>query len=777
MEKKYDFTQIEKQMQKFWEAEEIYRFRPDGREIYSIDTPPPTVSGKLHIGHLFSYTQAEIIARFHRMQGENVFYPFGFDDNGLPTERLIERETQTRAASLPRAEFIKLCDRTAEKYETEFREFWKSLGFSTDWSLQYRTSEADVRKISQELFLELVAQGKAYLKESPVLWCTSCRTSVAQAELDTADVESAFYYLPFFVGDTMLPVATTRPELLYGCVCLFVHPKDERYREWVGKTALVPLYRYEIPIRGNEKVDMEKGTGAVMCATFGDAADAEWFAEYGLPYRKVFLPDGLIAQDVPFLAGMPILEARKEILRLLRERGLLLKSEPITHTVGIHERCGREIEILPSRQWYIDILTEKERFRKAADEIRWYPANMKNRYIAWVENLKWDWCISRQRSFGIPFPVWYCKTCGAPVFAKHLPVDPAATPYEGKCACGGKDFVPETAVFDTWATSSLTPQINERLGIPLAPMCMRTHAHEIIRTWTFYTIVRSLYHTGRLPWKDLMICGFVLAKKGEKISKSKGNDTYDPNRLIAVHSADALRYWTAGTRLGTDTLFAEEELSQSKRFLTKLWNAARFAFSHLEAFTPEPKPVLLPADRWMLERTKSVTMEAARLLRAYEIGPARTVIDELFWKDFCDHYLELVKERLYRPDLHGAAERRSGQFALYHTLLNILKLYAPYVPHITEYLYQTFYRRHETGKSIHLLQWEKPEKIAEPLLDFGERLKSVLAEMRRYKTERGLSMRAELARLEIRAGAYREWFALTEKDLKACSNALEIVYI
>ncbi|MDR1689255.1 MAG: valine--tRNA ligase [Clostridiales bacterium] len=587
MEKRYDFTQIEKQVQDFWEKEQIYRFNENAEgEIYSIDTPPPTVNGNLHIGHLFSYTQAEINARFRRMQGQNVFYPFGFDDNGLPTERLVEREEGIRANSLPRSEFIKKCMNSTEKYEDEFKTFWKSLGFSVDWSLEYQTISPAVMKISQNLFLELVEMGKAYTKESPVLWCHECQTSIAQAELNTVESKTAFSYIPFFVDGYPLEVATTRPELLYGCVCLFVNPNDKRYREYVGKSAVVPLYNYEIPILTDEKVGIGKGTGVVMCATFGDSTDAQWYAEYNLPYRRVIMPNGNIASDIAYIGGMTILDARKEITRLLDERGLLIKSETITHTVGTHERCATPVEIIPSRQWYIDILSEREKFLKAADEINWYPANMKNRYIAWVENLKWDWCISRQRYFGVPFPVWYCKACGNAVFAEkdQLPVNPLETAYNGVCECGCAEFVPESAVFDTWATSSVTPQINERLGLKLTPMSMRTHAHEIIRTWTFYTIVRSLYHTGGIPWRDLMICGFILTKTGEKISKSKSNNEVDPKHLIAAHSADVLRYWTAGARLGTDTYFSPDELSIPKRFITKLWNAAKFAISHLRDF-------------------------------------------------------------------------------------------------------------------------------------------------------------------------------------------------
>ncbi len=783
MEKRYDFKKIEKEMQEFWQEEKIYSFDKDAKgEMYSIDTPPPTVSGSLHIGHLFSYTQAEIIARFRRMQGQNVFYPFGFDDNGLPTERLVEREEGIKAKDLPRSEFIRKCRTTTDKYINEFMEFWKSLGFSVDWDTQYQTINPDVCAISQELFLELVKMGKAYSKESPVLWCTECQTSIAQAELDTADVETTFNYIPFMVEGEALEVATTRPELLYGCVCLFVNPKDERYAKYIGKQAKVPLYDYEIPILTDEKAAIDKGTGVVMCATFGDSTDAEWYTEHNLPYRRVINEDGRIDEKVPYIAGLKVAEARSKIISLLDEKGLLLKSETLTHTIGTHERCGKPIEIIPSRQWYIDILSEKERFLKAADEIKWYPPSMKNRYTAWVENLKWDWCISRQRYFGIPFPVWYCKKCGKPVFAQkeQLPINTMETSYMGKCECGSEEFIPETAVFDTWATSSITPQINERLGLKLAPMSMRTHAHEIIRTWTFYTIVRSLYHTGKLPWKDLMICGFVLAKKGEKISKSKSNNEFEPRHLISEYSADSLRYWTAGARLGTDTFFSTDELNIPKRFITKLYNAAKFAISHLQDYDAKTGrqiaiSELLPVDRWIIERTNETLIKAKKLLLDYEIGTARHEIDDLFWKDFCDNYIEIAKDRLYKPEIHGDKERRSGQTALYYTLLNILKLYAIYVPHITEYIYQDFFRAQEGAKSIHLLQWTAPEQADNDYIGFGEELKSIISDMRKYKTENGLSMRDAIPELIISSDKYADWFRATEADIKACSSAEKII--
>lgn len=803
MEKHYHFETIEKQIQAFWEQNRIYKFTPEKKgPVYSIDTPPPTVSGSLHIGHIFSYAQAEMNARFRRMQGYNVFYPFGFDDNGLPTERLVEKEKNILAKSMPRSAFTKECMSVTGRYEEEFRDMWKSLGFSVDWSLQYTTISPEVQKLSQQLFLNLVKQGKAYSRQSPVLWCKNCQTSIAQAELDTRDVESAFHYLPFMAEKETILVATTRPELLYGCVCLFVNPADGRYRKYIGKTALVPLYDYEIPVMADEKVSMDKGTGAVMCATFGDSTDAEWAEKYALPYRKIILPDGTIDGSVPFLGGMEVIAAREKIVALLSERGLLLKSEKIIHTLAVHERCGCETEIIPSRQWYIDILSEKERFLKAADEINWYPAHMKNRYLAWVSNLKWDWCISRQRYFGIPFPLWYCKSCGRAVFASasQLPVNPVETPFEGSCECGCKDFIPETAVFDTWATSSVTPQINELSGVPLVPMSVRCQASEIIRTWTFYTIVRSLYHTGKLPWKDIMISGFVLAKKGEKISKSKNNSSLTPTGLISAYSADAVRYWAAGAKLGTDTFFAPDDLAAARRFLTKLWNACKFSLSHLQDIDPAAEPDLLPIDSWIIARTREVVRNAQTLLNEYEIGSARNEIDDFFWKDFCDNYIEIVKERLYRPDIHGEKQRQSGQRALYFTLLNILKLYAIYVPHITEHIYQEFFRQYEKGISLHLLYWEgaapkdagpAPENTARygfapslkegdenrRLLEFGEAVKRILAEIRREKSENNLSMRDEINVLVIDAPEeLHPLFALTEKDLTACTRAKTIEY-
>lgn len=785
LDKKYNLIENEKKWQKFWQENNIYKYDfTSDKKIFSIDTPPPTISGSLHIGHIFSYTQAEIIARFHRMQGKNVFYPFGFDDNGLPTERLIEKEENIRANSIPRSEFTEKCMLTTKKYEEDFKNLWLSMGFSVDWSLQYETISPMARKISQKAFLDMAKLRKAYIKESPVLWCTTCRTSIAQAELESADKETTFNYIPFICENNELIIATTRPELLYGCVCLFINPKDERYSKYLGKRATVPLYNYEIPIFSDEKVSMDKGTGIVMCATFGDTTDAEWYEKYKLPYRKTIEENGKISENIPFIGGLGILNAREKIIQLLKDNNLLIKSETIIHSVSIHERCGKSIEIIPSKQWYIDILSEKERYLKAADEINWYPASMKNKYITWVENLKWDWCISRQRYFGVPFPIWYCKKCGKPIFAKdeELPINPIETNPSEPCSCGSTDFIPETAVLDTWATSSLTPLINSKWNTDkdmtgeILPMEMRTQAHEIIRTWTFYTIVRSLFHTGKIPWKDIMLCGFVLAKKGEKISKSKNNAPSSPKELIERHSADALRYWASSAKLGTDTMFSEEELKISKRFLNKLWNAASFCIMRLEDYDGAKPIKLLPIDKWILEKIKILEKNTIENLNQYETGLAKHDIDEFFWNDFCDNYLEIIKDRLYKPEIHGKEEKLSGQYALYNALLEILKLYSIYVPHITEEIYQSFYRNFENIISIHKTEWSmKLDSNDENILQFGENIKKIIGEARRYKSERNLSLKEKINILKICIPkSQEEYIRQTLKDIKACTWAEDI---
>ena len=746
----------EKEMQKLWEEKEAYKFKGvDERPVYSVDTPPPTVSGKLHVGHIFSFTQSEMLVRYHRLKGENVYYPFGFDDNGLPTERLVEREEGIFAKDLPRSEFIEKCTITKDKYIKEFQNLFKRLGISADWDLGYDTINELSRKVSQRSFIDLVKKGKAYRKEMPVLWCPCCQTSIAQAELENKDVKSYFNYINFSVDNKDLEIATTRPEFLGGCVAIFVNPNDERYKDLIGKTATVPLYNNQVPIIADEKVAIDKGTGVVMCCTFGDQTDMEWQKEYNLPIKKVMQADGTINPEVAIIGGMKTLDARMKIVEELQKQGLLVKSEKIEHSVSTHERCGNEIEIINSPQWYIDILSIKDELIKAADEINWHPESMKTRYLDWVNNLKWDWCISRQRYFGVPFPVWYCKECGDVMIPedKELPLNPLEHNPHGACKCGCKEFIPETAVMDTWATSSVSPFINMKYGEDderkfLYPMSMRSHAHEIIRTWTFYSIVKSLYHTGQVPWKDLMISGFVLAKKGEKISKSKNNAKMSPNDLLDTYGADMIRYWTASNKLGTDTWFDTKDIESSKRFMNKLWNSAKFVDMHIKDADLSEETELQSIDKWLISRCHETFEKYQQQMENYEMGLARQEIDKFFWNDLCDNYLEMAKERLYNPDNKYGDSQKAAQQTLATVFLEVLKMYSPFVPHITEYIYQELYK---SKLKDELLSTSKFTELPydKKYIEFGDAMKKVVGDVRKYKTERNLSMKEPIEELKI----------------------------
>ena len=746
----------EKEMQKLWEEKEAYKFKGvDERPVYSVDTPPPTVSGKLHVGHIFSFTQSEMLVRYHRLKGENVYYPFGFDDNGLPTERLVEREEGIFAKDLPRSEFIEKCTATKDKYIKEFQDLFKRLGISADWDLGYDTINELSRKVSQRSFIDLVKKGKAYRKEMPVLWCPCCQTSIAQAELENKDVKSYFNYINFSVDNKDLEIATTRPEFLGGCVAIFVNPNDERYKDLIGKTATVPLYNNQVPIIADEKVAIDKGTGVVMCCTFGDQTDMEWQKEYNLPIKKVMQADGTINPEVAIIGGMKTLDARMKVVEELQKQGLLVKSEKIEHSVSTHERCGNEIEIINSPQWYIDILSIKDELIKAADEINWHPESMKTRYLDWVNNLKWDWCISRQRYFGVPFPVWYCKECGDVMIPedKELPLNPLEHNPHGACKCGCKEFIPETAVMDTWATSSVSPFINMKYGEDderkfLYPMSMRSHAHEIIRTWTFYSIVKSLYHTGQVPWKDLMISGFVLAKKGEKISKSKNNAKMSPNDLLDTYGADMIRYWTASNKLGTDTWFDTKDIESSKRFMNKLWNSAKFVDMHINDADLSEEAELQSIDKWLISRCHETFEKYQQQMENYEMGLARQEIDKFFWNDLCDNYLEMAKERLYNPDNKYGDFQKAAQQTLATVFLEVLKMYSPFVPHITEYIYQELYK---SKLKDELLSTSKFTELPydKKYIEFGDAMKKVVGDVRKYKTERNLSMKEPIEELKI----------------------------
>ena len=775
LDKKYDFKEKETKWMNYWKENNVYEFKPDQREVYSIDTPPPTVSGKIHIGHIFSYSQAEMMARYKRLKGFNVFYPFGFDDNGLPSERLVEKEQGKKAAEIGREEFSKLCYETTDKYEAEFQELFSKMGVSTDWKMCYKTVSPSTIKISQLSFLDLIDKGHCYHKESPALWCNECLTSIAQAELETKTIKTMFNYLNYETTDgETFTIATTRPELIPAIVCVFVNPEDEEHKHLIGKTAHIPVIDVEVPILADDKVAIDKGTGVVMCCTFGDQTDIEWWKKYNLPLKYIFTDDGKIIDSVKNYGGLKIKEARAKIIEDFKEAGYLVKQEELEHEVQTHERCGKEVEYSVMKQWFIDIMNHKEDFIKIGNEIKWYPDHMHARYDEWVNNVAWDWCISRQRYFGVPFPVWYCKDCGEPIFARKedLPVNPLVdkAPVDKcpKCGCG--EFIPETDVMDTWATSSVTPLINMRYGEEnnyediLKPMSLRTNASEIIRTWDFYTIVKSFYHFGTRPWDNVMISGFVMADKGEKISKSKGNSKVEPMDLINNYSADVIRYWTGSGRLGTDIIFSEETLQRGRKLINKIWNVSKFIEMHLADFKDKEFTDFEYIDKWIIGKFEEMETGFIKYLDNYEMGLALNHLEKFFW-NFCDNYIEIVKHRLYRPEEFGDTPRYSGQKTVYMLLYKLLQDFSIFFPFITEEIYQELFK---DEKSIHLTKIKELEYNFKDEAKIGDEIVDIVSQARGEKSNNNLSLKTPIKNLELSLnGELKEAINKSIKDFKA----------
>jgi len=581
--------------------------------------------------------------------------------------------------------------------------------------------------------------------------------------MEDREVGSAFCTISFEVGDERLRIATTRPELLPACVALFVHPDDARHAHLVGRRARTPLFDREVPVLADQRADPEKGTGLVMCCTFGDATDVAWWEEYGLPMRALLAEDGRMTSKAGPYAGMTAYEGRAAIMRDLDAAGLLLDRREIAHMVNVHDRCGTEIEYRAAPQWFIRVPDMKEELLDAGAKIAWHPPSMKVRYDHWVENLRWDWCISRQRYHGIPFPVWYCRTCGATVAAERdrLPLDPAIDRPRPPCSCGGTDLAPDRDVMDTWATSSLTPLIHARwdgaAGTPvLHPMTLRPQAHDIIRTWAFYSIVRGLLHCGDVPWRHLAISGHALlgrpgGGRPGKISKSKGPRVAPPEQLIEQFSADALRYWACGSRLGTDVAFSRDELRPGQRLVTKLWNAARFSLGHLEDCPGLRPDALWTMDRWILSKLTGTIRGTALHFEKYDFAAAREIVDRFFWTDLCDNYLEIVKDRLYRPEIHGADARVSAQYGLYCSLLSVLKMMSPFVPYVTEEIYRHVFRERERTISLHRSGWPEPEPawVDPEAEESGDLAVRVIAEVRKRKSEAGVSLKTSVPELRI----------------------------
>ena len=763
LSKRYQPDTTEPALQKRWQQAGAYHFSLEStRPIYSIDTPPPTVSGNLHLGNVYSYTQTDFMARFWRMNGYNVFYPMGYDDNGLPTEKLVEKRLGITAPQVGRRAFIQKCLEISEKAEKDYQALWQRLGLSVDWRYSYRTIDDLSRRTSQFSFVQLYKKGLAYRREAPTIWCPECRTAIAQAELKDLERESEFITIAFHLENgEILPIATTRPELLPACVAVFVHPEDARYAKLIGQRVRIPLFRSEVPLLADPKADPQKGTGAVMCCTFGDVTDVEWWYTYKLPLKVAVGRDGRMTEAAGDFAGLTIKEARRRITEALDAQGLLLDRQPIKQSVRVHERCDTPVEYIVTQQWFIRVLDFKEDFLAAGEQITWYPAHMQARYREWVENLGWDWCISRQRYFGVPFPVWYCNACGEVLLAdeEQLPLDPTEQQPGKTCTCGNTSFTPEEDVMDTWATSSMSPQIvgrwltDKTLYEKVFPMTLRSQGHEIIRTWAFYTIVKSHHHFGLLPWKVIAISGWGLAAEGAgKISKSRGGGPMPPMQMIEKYSADALRYWAASTAPGKDALISEDKIMMGGKLVTKLWNVAKFSQRFLEGYRlpvlSGVLPAFTPTDRWLLSRAQRVIQRVTDHFHRCDYAAAKSEVESFFWRDLADNYLEMAKERLYDE---ANAKRDGARYTLYFVLLTVLKLFAPFFPYITEEIYQSLFTSNEGEGSIHTSRWPIANEalISDEAEAAGELLIEIATAVRRYKSESNISLGAELQRLQL----------------------------
>ena len=840
-----------------WEASGIYRFdgtRPRA-EVFSIDTPPPTVSGSLHVGHVFSYTHTDIIARYRRMAGQAVFYPMGWDDNGLPTERRVQNYygvrcdpslpydpdfaappdagrpsavAKRRTIAVSRPNFIELCEELTASDEQAFEDLFRRIGLSVDWTRTYATIDAHCRRVSQLAFLENLERGEAYQIEAPSLWDVTFQTAVAQAELDDREVPGAYHKLRFggTGGDTDVWIDTTRPELVPSCVALVAHPDDGRYRPRFGSTVRTPVFDVEVPVVAHELADPDKGTGIAMICTFGDTADVTWWRELNLPVRTVIGRDGRFAADPPSavespagraayarLAGKTAVQARTEIAAVFAESGDIDgEPRPITHPVKFFEKGDKPLEIVSSRQWYIRNGGRDDDLRQAlidrGIEMNWVPGYMRARYESWIAGLSGDWLISRQRFFGVPIPLWYRLDAGGspdwdnPIRpeAGTLPVDPSSDCPPGydesqRGRPGG--FAGDPDVMDTWATSSLTPQIatgwrtDEALYASTFPMDMRPQAHDIIRTWLFSTVVRAHFDAGTVPWHNCALSGWILDPDRKKMSKSRGN-VQVPTDLLERYGADAVRYWAACGRPGTDTAFDEQQFRIGRRLAVKLLNASKFVlrFAELDdkaaveverreralgadlAAGVVPAGVTEPLDRSMLHRLAGLVDEASRALEAFDYARALERTESFFWA-FTDDHIELAKARAYGE--HGTAAAVSARLSLRAALRVLQQLFAPFMPFVAEEVWSWW-----QPSSIHASAWPQPGPLRAAAGDAGPLpgtvAAAVLGEVRRAKSESKRPLRTEVLRAAVTDTAERiAVLAMVADDVRAAGRVGELV--
>lgn len=764
---RYDQLELEAALQKKWEELNTYRFDRDdrARPTYSIDTPPPYPSGEFHMGNALNWCYFDFVARYKRMRGFNVHFPQGWDCHGLPTEVRAERTYNIKKREVSVDKFREICVKLTTEYIEKMKMAMQSMGYSIDWSLEYRTMDPDYYKLTQLSFLELLKRGFLYRGEHPVNWCPRCETAIAEAEVEYIHSEGTLIDIRFSTDKGSLIVATSRPELIPACVALAVNPTDARYVNFVGSEAVVPVVNRRVPILTDELVDATFGSGVVMICTFGDKTDVLWQHKHSLPVVKILDSQGRLTEEAGKYAGLSTSKAREAIVRDLKEASQVGGSKPLSREIGTCWRCHTPVEILSAPQWFMRTKDMTDQIIEQTNKVTWVPDFSKNRMIDWAKSLDWDWVISRQRSFGTPIPVWHCRQCGGilPAEKEWLPVDPRSqSPQAASCAsCGSHEFVGDADVMDTWMDSSITCAVHA--GWPekltefkrLFPADLQPNGLDIIRTWDYYLMARHLAMFGKPPYKTVLVNGMVRGADGRMMHKSYGNYV-EVTEAVKKYGADSVRQWAAaGGSTGYDIPYRWADVEYGRKFLTKLWNAARLILSSLQDYDPDlPAPELDLLDKWLLSKLNNLVRASTDAFENFQFSVATDSARNFTWHDLCDQYLEAAKYRLYSDNREGAESRRAAQYTLFRTLDTVLKLLAPICPHIADALYSELWRDHLKPRSIHANAWPQ---VNEQLIDDesekqGSTLVRLLSEIRRMKSEKRLSMKAPIKKLKIKAG-------------------------